>query len=87
MTAPELTALSLGAIISNGSSRHLQGVNIASGGTVYYLDDNLRSPYPSLAVYNSWNLPNDFSTVVPANGADLAVPVGPNVTVRSTCSG
>jgi hypothetical protein len=85
VTAPELNALPLGAIISSGSARHLQGVNITSGGTVYYLGDSFRYPYPSLAVYNSWNLPNNFSTVVRANSADLAVPVGPNVTARSTC--
>jgi hypothetical protein len=83
VTAPELNALPLGAIIS----RHLQGVNITSGGTVYYLGDSFRYPYPSLAVYNSWNLANDFSTIVPANGADLTIPVGPNVTARTSCSG
>ncbi len=87
VTSPELVALPLGAIISDGSSRHLSGVNIAYHGTVYSLDDTFRSPYPSLAVYNSWNRQNNFSTVVPANGADLAVPAGPSVTARSTCKG
>jgi hypothetical protein len=87
VTAPELNALPLGAVIASGSSRHLRRVNIAYGGTVYNMDDNFRYPYPSLSVYNSWNFQNDFSTVVPANDADLAVPVGPNVTARSTCSG
>jgi hypothetical protein len=87
VSSPELNALPLGAIISDGSSRHLRGVNVRSSGTVYVMDDNSRHAYPSLSVYNSWNLQNDFSTTVTANGADLAVPVGPNVNARSTCNG
>jgi hypothetical protein len=85
VTAPELDALPMGDVIASGSSRHLRGVNVSSSGTVLFMDDNSRSPYPSLAVYNSWNLQNNFSTVVPANSADLALPVGPNITARSSC--
>lgn len=87
VTSPELNVLPLGAIISNGSSSHLRGVNASSSGTVYYLGDSYRYPYPSLSVYNSWNLANEFSTVVPANSADLALPLGPNDAARTSCSG
>lgn len=85
--APQLNGLAEGSIISDPKSRHLPGANISSRGTIYLLGDTVRNPYPSLAVYNTWNLRNDFSRVVPANAADLALLIGSVVTPRSGCNG
>jgi hypothetical protein len=84
---PQLSALQSGAIISHPTARHLAGASINSKGTIYFVTDTSRSPYPSLAVFNSWNLRNDFSRVLPANTSDLSLPVGPTVTPRPTCTG
>jgi hypothetical protein len=84
--SPQLHGLPQGLAISNAQSRHLPGARVTSRGTVYYLDEATRRAYPSLAVYNSWNFRSDFSRVVPANAADLSLPVGPVVTPRSSCS-
>ncbi len=82
VTAPELDGMSLGETLSQGTARHKAGINISDNGTIYYLTDTQRLPYPSLDVYNSWNADNDFSAVVPANSADREIPVGENVTKR-----
>jgi hypothetical protein len=82
VTNPELQALPLGADISNASAAHMDGLNIITAGTIYWVFGGVRCPYPSLAIYNSWNLHNDFSKVVPANAADLSLPAGSPVTAR-----
>lgn len=88
LTIPEtqLAALPNGGLVASLTARHLAGADVSSQGTVYYLDDSARYPYPSLAVFNTWHLQNDFSRVLPANAADLALPVGPVVIPRSSCS-
>ncbi len=85
--APQLAALLSGAIVSSPTARHLAGASINNQGTIYLLSDTTRSPYPSLAAFNSWNLHNDFSFVLPSNAADLSLPIGPTVTPRPNCSG
>jgi hypothetical protein len=82
VTNPELQALPLGYTITSSTIAHPDGVNISYRGTVYLIGNGQRRPYPSLAVYNSWNLPNDFSMVIPANAADLNLPVGTLVSAR-----
>ncbi len=83
VTQPELDALALGAVVSNPSAAHLSGANISNNGTIYWVNSGSRYAYPSLDVYNSWNIPNSFSTVIPANTADLALPDGGVRTARS----
>ena len=85
--APQLNGLPHGSLIANAKARHLQGTNVNEHGAIYYLGQSERSPYPSVAVFNTWNLRNDFSRVLPANAADLALPIGPVVTPRSICAG
>jgi hypothetical protein len=85
--APQLSALDTGSNVSDPTARHLPGANVNSRGTIYLLSDTARLPYPSLAVFNTWDLRNDFSRVLPANAADVALPLGPAVTLRSGCSG
>jgi hypothetical protein len=52
-------------------------LDINEKGTVYWVGtDGQLHGYPSLAVYNTWHHDNDFSRVVPANSADLSLPVG-----------
>jgi hypothetical protein len=85
--AAQLNTLSEGTLISSPTSRHLAGADINSQGTVYFLDDSSRYPYPSVAVFNTWHQHNDFSRVLPANAADFAVPLGSPVTPRPSCSG
>jgi hypothetical protein len=82
VTNPELQALPLGADISNASAAHMDGFNISYQGTIYWISGRVRYPYPSVAVYNSWNLQNDFSKVIPANKADLNLPVGLPIPAR-----
>jgi len=83
VTTPELDLLSVASPINNGTQAHLSGSNVLLNGTVYYIGtDNALHPYPSLAVYNTWNIANDFSTVVPANSADQALPIGTVETAR-----
>ena len=82
----QLGALPNGGLVSSLTARHLSGADVGSQGTVYYLDDSARYPYPSLAVFNTWHFQNDFSRVLPANAADLALPVGPVVIPRSSCN-
>jgi chitodextrinase len=77
VTSPELTELPIGPIISTPSSQHLPGLDINENGTIYWIGpDNELHGYPSLSVYNSWHILGNFLTVVPANTADLALPVG-----------
>jgi len=62
---------------------HLQGTDILLDGTVYLIgSDGTREAYPSLAIYNSWHIANDFDTVVAANAADMALPVSGLVQLR-----
>jgi hypothetical protein len=77
VTAPELDGLPLGDVLSNGSAQHLPGSDIDKSGTIYWIGpDNQLHGYPSLAVYNSWHIANDFSKVAPANAADMSLPIG-----------
>jgi hypothetical protein len=83
VTNPELQALPRAANLSSGTAQHLPGLDIKENGTVYWVgSDNMLHGYPSLDVYNSWHLPNDFSRVVPANAADMALPMGDLVSAR-----
>ncbi len=83
VTNPELQALPQGSNLSNPTEAHPPGFDINDKGTVYWIaPDFTRQPYPSLEVYNSWHKDNDFSQVVPANSADLDLPVGEMVIAR-----
>lgn len=82
VAGPVLDALGQASPLGSASSRHLSGVFVNASGTIYRMEDNLRRGIPSLEVFNSWNIDNDFSAVAPANAADLAVPVGTNLDVR-----
>ena len=82
VTDPELQALPKGADISNPLSAHPDGLDIDDRGTVYWVSGGIKHPYPSLDVYNSWHIDNDFSKVVPANAADRNSPSGDIVTAR-----
>jgi hypothetical protein len=77
VTSPELDQEPIGSVISNSSSQHLPGVDINKSGTIYWIGtDNQLHTYPDIATYNSWHIANNFSGVVPANAADLLLPVG-----------
>jgi len=82
ITAPELSKLSQGANLDNPNSAHPEGVDIRDGPSIYWIHNNKRDPYPSLQVYNSWRVPNDFSRVVPANAADRNLPLGDLIVAR-----
>jgi hypothetical protein len=83
VTAPELLKQSEADPINDPNIAHLPGTDIQDGSTVYWVGyDGKRYPYPSLEVYNSWHIPGDFSRVLPANAADLALPIAEAVTAR-----
>jgi hypothetical protein len=76
VTDPELQALPMASPLSSSSVAHLAGTDVLDDGTVYWIDsNNAKEGYPSLAIYNSWHMANGLSTVVPANSADIAMPV------------
>ena len=85
--APQLNGLPDGSLIANAKAHHLQGATVNDHGAIYYLGQSERAPYPSVAVFNTWNLRNDFSRVLPTNAADLALPIGPVVPPRPSCPG
>ncbi|MDE2312094.1 MAG: hypothetical protein KGJ93_03350 [Patescibacteria group bacterium] len=77
VTDPELQALPKAANLSDSLAAHMPGLDINRNGTIYWIGaDNQLHGYPDLTTFNSWHLPNDFTRVVPANQADLALPVG-----------
>lgn len=83
VTNPELQILPKSSNLDQGSARHLSGLDINRNGTVYWIgQDNQLHGYPSLIIYNSWHIPNDFTKVVPANAADMALPVGSLIDTR-----
>ena len=56
---------------------------IKKNGTIYWIGGDYQlHGYSSLADYNSWHMDNDFSKVVPANAADMSLPVGSVVSPR-----
>ena len=66
---------------------HAPGTDILDNGTVYWIRNDgtaiIRSPYPSVQVYNSWHsLDNDFSRVVKANDFDKQIKEGGIIEIR-----
>ena len=84
VTNPQLQALPKANNLSSANMPHLPGLDVASNKTVYWIgyDDTLH-PYPSVPVYNTWNIPGDFSDVVPANAQDKQLPVADPVVPRT----
>jgi hypothetical protein len=83
VTSPELDKMPLGPIISDPNAVHLPGVRIVEGSTIYFIGyAGKKHPYPSLDIYNSWNLDNNFSIVVKGNTADSLLPAGEMVSAR-----
>lgn len=76
VTNPELQALPLVASLDDSTKAHLSGADISYKGVIYWISGGVRYPYPSLASYNSWHRKGNFSNVVPANSADLQMPIG-----------
>ncbi|MDP2933531.1 MAG: Ig-like domain-containing protein, partial [bacterium] len=83
VSAEVLDSLTRAGNLSDANARHMAGVYITTAGTVYRMGQNTRLGIPSMEAYNSWNVDNDFSQVVPANAADLALPVGANLEIRN----
>ena len=83
VTDPEMQSLARASNLDNGASAHLPGFDINKQGTIYWVGtDNQLHGYPSLAVYNSWHVKDDFSRVVGANGADDSLIIGSMITAR-----
>lgn len=60
--------------LSTNTPRHARGALIQDNGTIYFVGDQFRYPFPSAEVFLSWGV--NFSQVVPANSGDLALPIG-----------
>jgi hypothetical protein len=81
----ELVALPEGPLINNADAAHGPGVYVLIDGTVYRINDQgQKQGVPSIEVWNSLNIDNNFSGVVPGNDADRLLPVGPVLTPRQT---
>lgn len=61
--------------------RHPRGSLVSSRGTVYFIGEGSRYPFPSRQVFFSWG--HGFHKVVPANTEDLKLSVGSLVEARS----
>lgn len=84
VTNPELQVLTKADNLANPNAAHLPGLDVNINGTVYWIGGGgLRYGYPSLEVYNSWHIDNDFSKVVKANAADLSLVDGGVVSLRT----
>jgi len=83
VTNPELQSLPKADNLADTATLHSQGVDVNIKGAIYWIGDvGQRHLYPSLSIYNTWHLHNDFSKVVPANPADLQLPIGSPVPPR-----
>jgi hypothetical protein len=83
VTNPELQQLPKAENISNSKQAHLPGSDISINGQIDWIGyDNQLHPYPNLAIYNSWHITGDFSTVLIGNDQDKTIPVGSVVSVR-----
>lgn len=60
--------------------RHERGSVVIHQGTVYYLGEALRYPFPSAAVFLSWG--HKFNKIAAANTADIAMPMGDVVEMK-----
>ncbi|GAC1574870.1 MAG: hypothetical protein NVS3B9_6980 [Candidatus Doudnabacteria bacterium] len=81
--AAQLSSLANG-IISDPYQAHLFGTDINLNGTIYFIwKDNTRQGYTSADIYDSWHVAGNYKTVVPANAADLKLPVQGNVIRRN----
>jgi hypothetical protein len=69
-----------GPALTSRTIRHPRGSLILYKGTIYFLGQDSRYPFPSAEVFLSWE--NKFHQVVQANSADLSVPEGPIVTAK-----
>ncbi|HEX9503736.1 MAG TPA: hypothetical protein VF974_05465, partial [Patescibacteria group bacterium] len=65
------------SLVLPSNQRHVAGSVIIASGTVYYLGEILRYPFPSEAIFRSWG--HSFSEVVKASPEDLIMPIGPIV--------
>jgi hypothetical protein len=83
VAAEVLDPLPVGANLTDPAARHLAGVYVKDGQTIYKMESTGRRGIANLDVYNTWNVDNDFSRVVPANDADRAVSVGDNLPART----
>ena len=63
----------------------MAGLDVNFKGTVYWYDGSVLHGYPSVDVYNSWHIDNDFTRVVPANPADGNLQKGSLAPLRQMC--
>jgi hypothetical protein len=76
-----LTSVPAGANIDNTTGAHLEGTFVVSGGTVYMITATGRKGIPEPGVLYSYGV--NFSDVVAANAADLALASEGNATYRA----
>lgn len=81
----ELNKFPLGAIINSTEIRHPRGINVKDGKTIYWMGKEKRYAYPSLEVYNAWNIDNNFAQIVVANSYDKLVPAANTLSAPESC--
>lgn len=69
-----------GPAISTNSETHPDGALVLENKTVWWIRNGQRQAFESAAVFNTYGF--DFQKIVPANTADLALPVGSAVKFR-----
>ncbi|MEJ0021310.1 MAG: hypothetical protein WDN47_01870 [Candidatus Doudnabacteria bacterium] len=77
--------LAVGLLINvpfaSAATRHTKGsVVVDSKHTVFFLGTDQRYPFPSMAIFKSWG--HKASDINKANSEDLALPIGPTVSIN-----
>jgi hypothetical protein len=70
---------------ATSTTRHPTGSLVLYEGVVYYMNADVRNPFPSAAVFNSYGY--NFSQVVQANNGDLMMPVGTAMPLKGNSIG
>jgi hypothetical protein len=69
-----------GAAITSATETHPDGALVLEGQTVWWIRGGTRQGFESAGVFNTYGF--SFSKIVPANAADLALPIGSLVKFR-----
>ena len=76
VTTNELDALPIGTVVADSNMAHPSGTFINQDGTIFRISQGMKFGIPSMEVYNSFNLDDDFSHVIKTNTQDRLLPVG-----------
>jgi hypothetical protein len=77
VVSDDISDLDIGQGLFDASQRHVRGSLVDDNGTIYFLGTEIRYAFASEQIFTSWG--SEFKDIVPANAADLKMPIGPTV--------